>query len=182
MDLNGRSLYTTQGFKHIRALLDHGSSESLSGKYIRACIERLKFKVGTGSSFFCNNFNTFQHCATKTWISHTWKYMWEKKIVVKERTSNLELQQENDKFLMKEFVKHGYNRTRLANLNQCHQYLQATSLSDITYGDGRKILKGSIEGHKHFTHQRYQWAPQRHPNPNLWTKWAEALYSAFDIQ
>eukprot|EP00957_Ditylum_brightwellii_P130684 9969616-Ditylum_brightwellii.AAC.2 len=59
-------LYTTQGIKHLRALMDHCNADFITRKQLRACIERHKMEVGTGNSLFSNKFETFVSCATDT--------------------------------------------------------------------------------------------------------------------
>eukprot|EP00957_Ditylum_brightwellii_P086323 6568423-Ditylum_brightwellii.AAC.1 len=84
MGMDALQLYATQGEKHIRAILNHGNDDSITGKQLWACIERLKLEVGTSKSLFTNAYGTFKDCATDTWVKHTWKYMWEMGLVIDE--------------------------------------------------------------------------------------------------
>eukprot|EP00957_Ditylum_brightwellii_P202996 15332764-Ditylum_brightwellii.AAC.1 len=48
MGLHGKRLFFIQGLKHFNALLDHGNSDNITGRQMRACIEWHKMEVGTG--------------------------------------------------------------------------------------------------------------------------------------
>eukprot|EP00957_Ditylum_brightwellii_P011042 837156-Ditylum_brightwellii.AAC.1 len=48
MGLDRKRLFFTLGLKHFHALLDHGNSDSVTGRQMQACIERHKMEVGTG--------------------------------------------------------------------------------------------------------------------------------------
>eukprot|EP00957_Ditylum_brightwellii_P131636 10039625-Ditylum_brightwellii.AAC.1 len=47
LGLGAPGLYTTQGIKHIRALMDHGLDNNITGHQLQACIERHKMEIGT---------------------------------------------------------------------------------------------------------------------------------------
>ena len=69
-----------------------------------------------------------------------------KKISVEESTPLLELRRDGDMFLMQCFAMTGTQGAELEKVNRCQLFLQATSLADITSGDGCLILEDAWKG------------------------------------
>ena len=44
--LNNRTIYGTQGLKHIMSLMNFGKTDSITGKKLRASLESTKLEVG----------------------------------------------------------------------------------------------------------------------------------------
>eukprot|EP00957_Ditylum_brightwellii_P060991 4629637-Ditylum_brightwellii.AAC.1 len=97
--------------------MDHGTKYSITGKQLRACIERHKMKVGTKLSLFHNNYKIIQPLLTDTWIKNTFSFLCDNRCIIEERTPNLQLKRENGQFLMEAFIQAGYRGEKLASLN-----------------------------------------------------------------
>ena len=89
LGLQANRIYITQGLKHIRALMDHGMEESITGKQMRAVMERHKLELGVSTSLFKTNYEIFGGCTTKTWMENTWKFLWQHNLLLEEGTPNL---------------------------------------------------------------------------------------------
>eukprot|EP00957_Ditylum_brightwellii_P166628 12684259-Ditylum_brightwellii.AAC.1 len=76
MGLESPMLYNTSGIKKIRAILDQGSSTSITGKHIRAGIESHKLEIGYGASLFEINHKVLKEYEMKTWWKHASKMVW----------------------------------------------------------------------------------------------------------
>ena len=83
---------------------------------------------------------------------------------------------------MEEFVKRGYTNVELAELNRCRQYLQATTLSDLASGDGKRITQWALTGTKSSSSPRYEWSYQARSPKRIWDKWETAIKLTFELQ
>ena len=119
LGLGASRLFTTQGLKHIQAILNHGNLNDITGQQIRANIELHKLELGIGTSLFRSNPKVFGICTTSLWLTHTWDFMWKYNCIIEEETPCLSLQRENDVFIMEAFAAAGYQGAKLATLNQC---------------------------------------------------------------
>eukprot|EP00957_Ditylum_brightwellii_P062990 4780208-Ditylum_brightwellii.AAC.1 len=75
----------------------------------------------------------------------------------------------------------GYNGKILATLNRCRLFLQAVTLSDITSGDGRRILEYYLQGFSAHTTTPYDWPYQGPLTPKYWKIWREAILTTFNV-
>ena len=175
--LGSPDIYFVQGEKHLQVLLDHGHDDSITGNHLRAGIEAHKLELGVGGSLFTKDYNMFTSYMTKdTWCANTWKFLWEYRIRVEERTPSLRLQREGDAFLMEAFIEAGYQGEELAQLNRCRMFLQVVTVADISSGDGTKLLRSTK--HKRTdspSARRYQWPGQGPPSQQAWTTWETAI-------
>jgi hypothetical protein len=97
-----------------------------------------------------------------------------------ETTANLPLIRDNDKYIMEEFYRSGQRGQALFRLNCCRMYLQVTTVSDITTGDGYYITQYAWMGQfDHHQTSRYEWP--RQPRPTDWSLWRSALNKAIGV-
>lgn len=179
LGLDCEDLYTTQGLKHIRALLDFGESESITGKSLRAGIQKHKVETGLGMSLFEQDIALLNKCVTETWFTHVWRFLQEKGIILVEKTANLQLQRMNDSFIIEIFLRAGYYGQTLALLNRCRMFMKVVTLSDISSGDGKRILGGYFSGECRNDRSQYEWPPQAKPDRSIWELWQSALETCF---
>ena len=76
LGMNSRSLYGTNGEKHIRALTNFGTNNSITGHHIRDGIEAHKLELGFSVPLLYNNINSLSQCFTPLCTTNTWKFMW----------------------------------------------------------------------------------------------------------
>ena len=182
LGLGASQLFTTQGLKHIQAILNHGNLDDITGQQIRANIELHKLKLGTRTSLFRSNPKVFGICTTSSWLTHTWDFMWKYNCIIEEETPCLSLQREKDVFIMEAFAAAGYQGAKLATLNRCRQFLRAVTLADITSGDGKQVLPMTLTGKRVTTETPYDWPPQGPLSNKYWKEWEIAVKDTFDVE
>ena len=86
-------LYTLQGLAHIYRLLKFGSSaEHMTSKLMRQSMEILKIEVGIPGPVLFQSYECFGHLATDSWLKHTWRYLWDHGLRIKDDLPDLTLQ------------------------------------------------------------------------------------------
>jgi hypothetical protein len=116
-----------------------------------------------------------------------WKDIWREtgdtSIRLEAKTAELPLQQENDRFLTSEFIRHGFRNKRLVCLNRCRLYLQVYTLADVCTGDGGKLISEIIQGRNPMKgSSRIKW-PNQGPLPQSdWKLWRIALQKCFLVR
>ncbi len=82
-----------------------------------------------------------------------------------------------DKNLMDTLEDH-WSWRKVRAFNHCWIYLQVLHLSDITTGDGMKILPEAFQGTTHLPSQ-LQWLNQGKPSPGDWIIWQKMITREF---
>ena len=180
LGLEAPCLYTTQVIEHVDCLIRHGGTTTFTGQLLDGTIEAAKVEIGAAGPLFTNSFDFYSHLLTKTWIKGVWNEIWENKLTVKEKTTSLFLKRDNDVFLNETFLSKGYSKKKLHILNICRLYLQVSTLSDITSGDGYYLLEHIFD--KYNPLQQYssiRWPNQGCPSDGEWTKWRYAICQCF---
>ena len=62
--------------------MNFGISDAITRRHIRDDIEEHKIESGCGGTLFENNYTILMDCITPPWITHTWKFMWERNTIV----------------------------------------------------------------------------------------------------
>jgi hypothetical protein len=182
LGMNHGSLYHSQEAKHIQAIMDYGTTKTITGHQIRALIEGHKLEIGLGGPIFEKDWEQLRECVTPTWITDTWRYMWIEGIRLDESTPHLQLLRQNDAFIMEIFSSQGYSAEKLARLNRCRCHLQAVSLADISDGKGRMICSSAWKGQRDPSRPaRYVWPLQPSPPRRFWEEWQEALETSLRL-
>ena len=74
----------------------------------------------------------------------------------------------------------GYSKRKLEILNECRVYLQVTTLSDITSGNGHYLLDHIFQRNNPLqSYSSLSWPCQGIPNERSWTIWNLALRQCF---
>lgn len=100
--------YTTMGIAHIRFILENCRSNSDLGKNFRINLECLKLEVSVGGSILSHCFSDYCVLATNGIVKHTWQFLFEHQMTVKENVADLVLRRKRDSFLIDAFRLHGY--------------------------------------------------------------------------
>jgi len=132
-------LYDTQGFLHLTAILKFTSSVNTTGTFLLHLYEALQVELGLPGKLFHYDFKEWSHIMP-CWLSQTWQFASKHQLKITTNIPPLALQCKNDQFLMLKFWQHGYKGNQLEVLNKCRLWLQATTLADITDGQGREML------------------------------------------
>eukprot|EP00957_Ditylum_brightwellii_P117378 8952126-Ditylum_brightwellii.AAC.1 len=110
--------------------MECGDTNAITGKQMRAIIERDKVELGCSTSLFETKYKIHGKCTTNKWMALTWKFMEENNFLLKEVAPNLTPSRINNKFLMKKFVWNGILGAQLETLNQCRLFLKVTTLAN----------------------------------------------------
>ena len=85
-------------------------------------------ELGTNGSVLSLPFATWSHLATKSWLTHTWKFLAEHGMRISDGSADFTFRQEHDSLLMDEFVTAGHTGETLQILNRCRLYLRVVLL------------------------------------------------------
>jgi hypothetical protein len=137
-------------------------------------------EIGVGGSLFTQSFDRFGQLATDSWVKHTWRFLSEYGIMIKDHTGDLKLRRRGDVFLTEVFIQHGLKGAALKRMNACRLYLQVETLSDIMAADGRHILHWAMDGRRITDNIKFhEWPNQGDPGRQAWIQWRQVLESCF---
>ena len=124
------------------------------------------------------DYDTYQHLATHSWLKHLWHFCHESCIQVHPSSMPIQLAREHDTFLMSQFSHHGYRKEQLYQLNLCRLWCHAVRVSDITTGYGLRIHPHAWNGHRYDdSGSEFEWPKQGKPSRKCWQLWQSALRS-----
>jgi hypothetical protein len=108
--------------------------------------------------------------ATDCWIADLLKYMYQHEFKLTDTLPTLCSYRGSDKFLVKEFMAHGYFKKDLRMLNECRKHLRVSTLAEITSADGVYLEEWAWTGSGTTGPiNQYHW-PRRPPlQPTCWT-------------
>ena len=171
-----------QQLTHLIVLMEHTQQNTITGQLLTTSFEQLRLEIGTSGFLTDNPYKALQATTTKTWLSDLWEFAARFQIQIRDDLGQLQLQRQNDKFLMDEFIRAGYTGTQLKQLNECRMFLHATTLSDIVTIDGKKITINSRNGIHDDHGPLYQWPRTQTSLPmEHWNQWRRALDNVFLI-
>ena len=107
--------------------------------------------------------------------------MRDKNLSLEEVTVNLQPQQQNESFIIKDFMAAGIEGYLLAELNMCHPALNATCRSDISTGDSKSISPNALKGKNNWTINRYTWPLQPSPHLKSWGNFQVGLTYTYNL-
>ena len=142
------NVYNWQGAIKLQTIQSTTTGNDPTGFLIKCSLELLKVELGIGGNPFMRNGTNFIKYATPTWLTDIWKFTSENNLRLKDNLANLELRRENDRFLMEMATSMDFTNGQLKKINGCRLFLQVTTLSDITSGDGTFIHRSYWEGKK----------------------------------
>jgi hypothetical protein len=160
-------IHTEQGLAHIKTILQHSSSNSLTGILLRQSFEHLQEETGLSSPLLHHSYETFKHCVTPTWLTCVWSFAEKHNIKIMDTNLNpYKLQRHNDLFIM-EGLAQILNPEALAAANICRRWLQVLYFSDIVTLQQHSISSKIIRKE---TARRYD-----RPSPKQWETWNDAI-------
>ena len=175
-------LYIHQGAERISFISEHLQEETLSAELLKTSIELGKVEIGIGRNIFQLNYEKFGCLLTECWIKDVWQFTWEQKILLEDKvTSNMQLQRQEDVFLMEEIAHSGlFSQSQLEKINRYRLYMQATTLADITNGYGTRLSTYARTGKRDTTRNTMHNFPIQ-PKPDKYSLrlWKRALKKCF---
>eukprot|EP00978_Attheya_sp_CCMP212_P001425 scaffold2990_cov61-Attheya_sp.AAC.3 len=138
-------------------------------------------ELGLPGSFLDHDFTQFGKLATTSWLRHTWKFIHSTEMSVETAgIPKLEAQRYNDQHLTLAFARNGFSGPDLIDLNHCRMFLQVTTLSDISSGDGLRLMPlRQIVARNKLNTSRYRWPTTKYPSLRVRQLWAVAVSNCF---
>jgi hypothetical protein len=179
-------LWTIQGIllKKLWLAIQHGdASATITGYQLQASMKLHTIKMGLPGQLLHQDYKIFGQLATNSsWLQHLWEFCDDSNLQLTLRMPQLNLARAgNDKFIMMVFASHGYQHSQLTLLNLCRLSCHALRLSDISTGNGRRILPRSWEGYPTDSSGcEFEWPYHGRPWNPAWDLWGQlALRKCF---
>jgi hypothetical protein len=116
-----------QHLSQMQILLQETALPTITGDLIRASPEQLRLEVGLPGRSDRWNWGVIDCITTDCWLKELLKYMSQHDFQLADTLPVLRMYRDSDRFLMKEFIAHGYFRKELQMLNKCRKYLHVTT-------------------------------------------------------
>ena len=169
-----------QHLSQMKVLLQETALPTITGDLIRASFELLRLEIGLPGRSDDWQWNAVGVLATDCWIADLLKYMYQHEFKLTDTLPTLRSYRGSDKFLVKEFMAHGYFKKDLRMLNECRKHLRVSTLAEITSADGVYLEEWAWTGSGTTEPiNQYHW-PRRPPlQPRYWRLWQQALEATF---
>ena len=177
------SLYLFQGASHIDFLIRHSQSGTTSHDLIHTSLAASTLELGCSGQLLTKDYQTHGRHLTSTWITHLWQFCSRYQIKIQSKIPILSLSRKHDRFLMEEIINlKVFTSGQLHKINQCRLYLQVTTVSDITTGDGRRITKVAWRGKRDSNYiNHHKWPLQGFPGKTSWQIWRRSLRLSLNL-
>ena len=129
-----------QQLKHIYTLIGETANKTPTGLLIQASVESLRLEIGLPGTFRDVPWKQLKGILISTWLTDLFYFLGEHNLFLHDPLPQLQLQREGDIFLMQCFLLAKPTDIELRRLMDCREYLQVTTLADITSVDGKNIL------------------------------------------
>ena len=175
-----KSLYLSQGIKHIIELLEHTWKNSTTGHFMRTSLEYLRLELGINLHILSSNYKKYSTVLdSQTWITNTWEFISKHDIFIDVDPQTIPIKRERDTPIMQLLIDSNlFSQKELKCANKCRIYLNAFMLSDIVSGDGKRISSQAWNGIKHTVNMdnSITWPNMPCPSPNMWNVWRSVLH------
>lgn len=178
-----KNLHALQAIHHISLLLDHGGTNTLTGRLLRLVAESFHIESGIGGDPFKSDIKQYVWISS-TWFTDTIKSMQQYRLTLNHNLSKPYQWTDNDRFLMEEiFSLHIFQRNELMWINEVRLHLQVMTFSDLVTLDGRFVKKECYEGIRMNSHSRrvYSWPNAATPSSSSLRTWQRALRVLFNV-
>ncbi|CAJ1934778.1 unnamed protein product [Cylindrotheca closterium] len=160
-------------------LMRHSANRTKTGQYLEANLQSHQLETGTSFPLLQQEPTNTGILASETWLKQVWIELDSLGIRVKISSPPLSLHCANDPLLMDIFINALVNQEDLLWLNWCRQYLQVTTLSELTTADGCSLTAASLaDQHSGHFVTSYNWPRTRRPGPSHWDLWRRVLSQA----
>ena len=125
-----------QQIKHLQTLIEETTNNTPIGKLFQLSAEQLRLEIGLPGTFKDVPWDQLTDIITSTWMSKLLSFLGKHKIDVHDPLPQLQLQRKGDIFLLQCFLITQPSKQELRLLMDCREYLQVTTLADITSAAG----------------------------------------------
>jgi hypothetical protein len=174
--LNIPDLYVEQGIQHITRLIRYSQSRKHSTAILlRHSCEHFKVQMGCNGYIFSIPLS-LDVLATRGWVSHTWKFVQEVGVQIRDDIKDFVPPRANDKLLVPLFGLLGFRGQELLHLNMCRLFLRVLWLSELTTADGLSLERHAVQPPFLISCRRQCHFPkQGDPPKEAWATWLRAL-------
>ncbi|CAJ1953065.1 unnamed protein product [Cylindrotheca closterium] len=171
--------FALQVFHHLSVLMRHSANRTKTGQYLEANLQSHQLETGISFPLLQQEPTNTGILASETWLKRVWIELDSLGIRVEISSPPLSLHCVDDRLLMDVFIDALVDQEDLLWLNWCRQYLQVTTLSELTTADGCSLTAASLAGQPsgHFV-TSYNWPQTRHPDPSHCDLWRRVLSQA----
>jgi hypothetical protein len=174
-----------QELTHLETCLREGTTKSITGDLLRASTEQMRLELGLSSQLGCVPSETKKALtlATDSWLKTAHSFALSHGMRLEDTSPNLVPRRLDDRFLVEEFIRNGYQGADLRKLNECRMFLHTVCLSEIVTADGERIDEWAWNGKKKTQSlNQYQWPRMQTKLSNAhWTLWRQGLKRCFLI-
>ena len=94
-------IYITQGVGHVKEIIEHSWTNTVTGYFITTILEQIRLELGLNINILESNYYVYEYLlVTKTWIQHTWQFMTDYNITYADKTAGFTVYRERDSLLM----------------------------------------------------------------------------------
>jgi hypothetical protein len=172
-----------QELTHLETCLREGTAQTITGDLLRASTEQMRLEMGISSRIgeVAQETKKALTLATDCWLKTAHSFATTHRLRIHDTLPLLQPYRRDDRFLIEEFIKFGFQGQDLRMLNECRMFLTVTTLAEIATADGVRIEDWAWTGtKKEHSLNQYQW-PRRQTrlSPSHWSIWRTALNRSF---
>ena len=174
-----------QELTHLEICLQEGTAKTIIGDLLRASSEQMRLELGLSSQLGEATAVTKKALTLSTdcWLKTAHEFASHHGMRLEDTSPNLCSRREDNRFLIEEFIRFGYQGAELRMLNECRMHLKTVCLSELVTADGGRIDEWAWKGKgikKEQSLNQYQWprSPTKLSNGH-WTLWRQGLERCF---
>ena len=181
MGLDLHDPYVEQGLLKLLILVNHGATDTMTGKFLQTSIEHHQLEIGSCTSLFHLDYKKYSFLTSPTWLTVLWEFISEHNINVRNAQPNQpQPLRQHDMAIMDTFINnYVISNPILLSINRVRCYLQLFFISDIATGDGLKIRNNYAQGHRGDTVSKWDWH-EEHPSNEDFVHWKWAMTILID--
>jgi hypothetical protein len=92
------------GIRHVKHIINTQSQQGIEGGKVQISLEAMKVEVGLGGPIVCKSFKKHGQLATHSIVKHTWEFLKDARITIRDQVGDLKSCQEGDRFLTQLFL------------------------------------------------------------------------------
>ena len=176
--------YIKQGIDKILFWLQERDRKNLGERLLHQTYEDMQLEVGSTQPFFSLSYKKYKKATTESWVKDLWKCLFEHKIEIRGSFPTIKTMREKDRCIMDVLSNDRINTSSvLAACNRCRLYLQISTISEMSNGDGTNIRADIMDVIKHeMIPNIYKWPNQHRPSLEDRKTWKDAIMRSLHLQ
>ena len=178
------STYVDQLIDHVKMLLHHGHTTSITGKLIRNSLQQMVIEMGLPGCPFKMDLNKIEYLTENTWVENTLRACQQHNVHIDTNEKWLHQWIDTDDFIMKRAILL-LSKKGASLMNKVRMYLGVVTLSDIMVADSKSIDKEILSGKRGSSpspsRHAYRWPNVPPPTPAEIANWRITILLLYDI-